>query len=64
MINNGYDLDRGIKNSDNEHIDIKQYKKINKKLNLELESKNKKLNGAMEDLETKMTSNKEAIFDK
>ena len=28
MINNGYDLDRGIKNSDNEHIDIKQYKKI------------------------------------
>ena len=64
MIKSGYDLDRGIKNSDNEHIDIKQYKKITKKLNLELESKNKKLNGAMEDLETKMTSNKETIFDK
>ncbi len=64
MINNGYDLDRGIKNSDNEHIDIKQYKKITKKLNLELEIKNKKLNGAMEDLETKMISNKETIFDK
>lgn len=64
MINNGYDLDRGIKNSDNEHIDIKQYKKITKKLNLELDTKNKKLNGAMEDLENQMGSNKELIFDK
>ncbi len=64
MLKNGYDLDRGIKNSDNEHIDIKQYKKITRKLNLELESKNKKLTGAMEELETKMTSNKEMVFDK
>ncbi len=64
MIKSGYDLDRGIKNSDNEHIDIKQYKKITKKLNLELDNKNKKLNGAMEDLENQMNSNKETMFDK
>ena len=64
MINNGYDLDRGIKNSDNEHIDIKQYKKITRKLNIELTSKNEKLNKSMKELETKMTSNKETIFDK
>lgn len=64
MINNGYDLDRGIKNSDNEHIDIKQYKKITRKLNIELTSKNEKLNKSMEELETKMSSNKETIFDK
>ena len=64
MINNGYDLDRGIKNSDNEHIDIKQYKKITRKLNIELTSKNGKLNKSMEELETKMTSNKETIFDR
>ena len=64
MINNGYDLDRGIKNSDNEHIDIKQYKKITRKLNIELTSKNEKLNKFMEELETKMSSNKETIFDK
>lgn len=64
MINNGYDLDRGIKNSDNEHIDIKQYKKITRKLNLELDSKNKKLSNAMEELESKMETNKETIFDK
>lgn len=64
MINNGYDLDRGIKNSDNEHIDIKQYKKITRKLNIELTSKNEKLNKSMEELQNKMTSNKETIFDK
>lgn len=64
MLKNGYDLDRGIKNSDNEHIDIKQYKKITRKLNLVLENKNRKLTGEMEELETKMTSNKEMIFDK
>lgn len=64
MINKGYDLDRGIKNSDNEHIDIKQYKKITRKLNLELSSKNEKLSSALEELEIKMESNKETLFDK
>ena len=64
MVSNGYDLDRGIKNSDNEHIDIKQYKKITRKLNVEFTSKNEKLNKSMEELENRMTSNKETIFDK
>lgn len=64
MIDNGYNLDRGIKNSDNEHIDIKQYKKITRKLNLEIESKSNKLNNAMEELEQKMETSKETIFDK
>ena len=64
MVDNGYDLDRGIKNSDNEHIDIKQYKKITRKLNVELNAKNNKLTSAMEDLEAKISTNKETIFDK
>ena len=64
MVSNGFDLDRGIKNSDNEHIDIKQYKKITRKINVELTSKNEKLNKSMEELESKMSSNKETIFDK
>ncbi len=64
MVKNGYDLDRGIKNSDNEHIDIKQYKQITRKLNLEITIKNEKLNNAMSDLENKMETNKETIFDK
>ena len=64
MISNGYDLYRGIKNNDNEQIDIKQYKKITRKLNIELTSKNEKLNKSMLELEQKMESNKETIFDK
>ena len=64
MINDGYDLDRGIKNSDNEHIDIKQYKKITRKIKYRTYFKNEKLNKSMEELETKMSSNKETIFDK
>lgn len=64
MVDNGYDLDRGIKNSDNEHIDIKQYKKITRKLNVELNAKNSKLTNAMEDLESKISTNKETMFDK
>lgn len=64
LTDNGFDLERGIKNSDNEHINIKQYKQITRKLNLELDTKNKRLSSAMEDLEEKMISNKETIFDK
>lgn len=64
MVSNGFNLDRGIKNSDNEHIDIKQYKKITRKLNVELTSKNERLNKSMEELKSKMSSNKETIFDK
>lgn len=30
LIDNGFDLERGIKNSDNEHISIKEFKKITK----------------------------------
>lgn len=30
LIDNGFNLERGIKNSDNEHISIKEFKKITK----------------------------------
>ena len=64
MLSYGYDLDRGIKNSDNEHINLKEYKKITRKLNHELNLKNDKLNKSLEDLELKTKSNKETLFDK
>ena len=40
LIDNGFDLERGIKNSDNEHISIKEFKKITKKLDNRLEKQN------------------------
>ena len=37
LIDKGFDLERGIKNSDNEHISIKEFKKITRKLDNRLE---------------------------
>lgn len=64
MVDRGFDLERGIKNSDNEHISIKEFKKITRKLNNELNHKNVRLNKAMCDFENKIKSNKETLFDK
>ena len=40
LIDNGFGLERGIKNSDNEHISIKEFKKITNKLDNMLEKQN------------------------
>ena len=60
----GFDLERGIKNSDNKNIKIKEFKKITRNLNNQLNIKNENLNKAMNELQDKMSSNKETIFDK
>ena len=64
LTDKGFDLERGIKNSDNEHINIKEYKKITRKLNQKLDVRNEKLENAISDLDNKMKTNKETLFDK
>ena len=64
LTEKGYDLERGIKGSDNKNIDIKQYKKLTKKLNHDLNMRNENFDNAMNEFEQKMKSNKNAIFDK
>ena len=64
LTDKGFDLERGIKNSDNEHINIKEYKKITRKLNQKLDVRNEKLESAISDLDNKMKTNKETLFDK
>ncbi len=64
LVDKGFDLERGIKNSDNEHINIKEYKRITKKISNELTVKNNRLNNAMSELESKIKTNKETLFDK
>lgn len=54
LIGKGYDLERGIKNSDNENINIKEFKKITRKLNNELNVKNERLNKSLEAFNEKM----------
>ena len=64
LIDKGYDLERGIKGSDNQNINIKQYKQMTKKLNHSLNVRNEKFDSAMSELEENMKSNKNTIFDK
>ena len=64
LVDKGYDLERGIKGSDNQNINIKQYKQMTKKLNHSLNVRNEKFDSAMSELEENMKSNKNTIFDK
>lgn len=64
LTDKGFDLERGIKNSDNKHINIKEYKKITRKLNQKLDIRNERLETAIGDLYNKMKTNKETLFDK
>ena len=57
-----YDLERGIKGSDNEHIKIKEYKKLTKKLNQELNVRNNRIDKAMADFEEKMKTTKQTLI--
>lgn len=55
---------RLIKNSDNENINIKEFKKINRKLNNELNVKNERLNKSLEIFNEKMKTSKEVLLNK
>ncbi len=62
LTEKGYDLERGIKGSDDKHIKIKEYKKITRKLNQELNVKNDRLDKAMNEFEDKMKTTKESFL--
>mgnify|MGYP003309139261 CR=1 FL=1 len=64
LVDKGYDLERGIKGSDNQSINVKQYKQMTKKLNHSLDVKNEKFDSAMNEFEENMKSNKNTIFAK
>ena len=64
LVDKGYDLERGIKGSDNQNINIKQYKQMTKKLNHSLNVRNEKFDSAMSEFEENLKSNKNTIFDK
>ena len=62
LTEKGYDLERGIKGSDNKHIKIKEYKQMTKKLNHELNVKNDRFDKAMADFEEKMKTTKQTLI--
>lgn len=64
LTDKGYDLERGIKNSDNENINLKEFKKITKKLNNELNVKNERLNKSLELFNEKKKTSREVLLNK
>lgn len=64
LTDKGYDLERGIKGSDRKHIKIKDYKKINRKLEQNLNTRNDRLDKIMNELDDKMETSKTIPFDK
>ena len=64
LTEKGFDLERGIKGSDNVNINIKELKKITRKLNIDLNNKTQKLSESVKNLQDKMKSNKNVLFDK
>ena len=64
LTEKGFDLERGIKGSDNIFINVKELKKITRKLNIDLNNKTQKLNDSVKDLQDKMQTNKNVLFDK
>lgn len=64
LTDKGYDLERGIKGSDRKHIKIKDYKKVNRKLEQNLNTRNDRLDKIMNELDKKMETTKTIPFDK
>ena len=64
LTEQGYDLERGIKGSDRKHIKIKEYKRINRKLEENLNVRNNRLDKAMSEFDEKMKTTKNIPFNK
>ena len=64
MNDKDFKLERGIKNSDNEHISIKEFKKITRKLDNRMEKQNYLMTRDYETLEEKLKTSKPTITGK
>lgn len=64
MNDNGFKLERGIKNSDNEHISIKEFKKLTRKLDARMEKQNHLMTRDYEILEEKLKTSKPTLTGK
>ena len=64
LVNNGFDLERGIKGSDAKHQKVRDLKRTTRNFEKRLTLIHKSLDNAMTTLEDKMKSNKAIPFDK
>ena len=64
LVSKGYDLERGIKGSDREHLSIKEFKKVNRILEQKINIRNDRLDKVLDDFNEKMKTTKNIIIDK
>ena len=64
LVSKGFELERGIKGSTSENIKIKEFKKITRKLEKDLNVKHDRLDNAIEEFNTNMKDSKNVLFDK
>lgn len=64
LVSKGFALERGIKNSDNENIKIKEFKKITRKLEKDMNVKHDRLDNVIEQFNANMKDSKNVLFDK
>ena len=64
LTEKGYDLERGIKGSDRNHLTVKEFKKTTKYFENKLNHVNESLDNAILDLEEKMKTTKNTLIDK
>lgn len=62
MVKNGFDLQRGIKNSDNIHLSMKEMKKMTRKQDRRLEKQEYRLTSIYNSLSTKINNRKYKII--
>ena len=64
MVSKGYDLERGIKGSDTKHIKIKEYKRMTRNINRDLNVRNDRLDKAINEFEENMKTTKSTLIGK
>jgi len=62
LLDAGYDLERGIKNSDTKHQSVKEFKKTTRFYEKRVDSINKNIDNAMKDFNEKMKTTKNIPF--
>lgn len=64
LVSKGFELERGIKGSDAKNIKMKEFKRITRKLEKDMNVKHERLDNAILEFNTNMKDSKNVLFDK
>ena len=64
LVSKGFELERGIKSSDAKNIKMKEFKRITRKLEKDMNVKHERLDNAILEFNTNMKDSKNVLFDK